>query len=133
MIDIENIIFDECSARVLEKFPNAEIGSIDINSYAKSPTVLIFEADNAAYDKTADSSSNENHAVLMYQVSVTSNKNTGKKAECKAILKIIDKYFTSKGFTRIGKDPPTITDEVWCRMVTRYRAVVSQDNIIYRR
>lgn len=133
MIDVENIIFDECSAKVLESFPEAEISGVDINSMAKSPAVLIAEADNTSYERTADSGSLENHALLMYQVSVTSNKVAGKKAECKAILNIIDNYFTGKGFVRIGKEPATIKDGVWYRIVARYQALVSKDNIIYRR
>lgn len=133
MIDVENIIFDECSAKVLESFPEAEISGVDINSMAKSPAVLIAEADNTSYERTADSGSLENHALLMYQVSVTSNKVAGKKAECKAILNIIDNYFTSKGFVRIGKEPATIKDGVWYRIVARYQALVSKDHIIYRR
>ena len=133
MIDIENIIFDECAARIYEKYPTAEVSGVDINTSAESPSVVIVEADNTSYEQTADSGSNENHALVMYQVSVTSNNAAGKKAECKDILNIIDNYFANKGFMRIGKEPATIKDGTWFRLVARYRAVISKDNVIYRR
>ena len=75
----------------------------------------------------------ENHAGLMYEVNVYSNK-TGKKSECKSIFKMIDEEFASMGFTRILKEPiPNIEDATIYRMVGRYTAVVSTDKVIYRR
>ena len=63
-----------------------------------------------------------------------SNKQSGKKAECKAIIALIDKRMEALGFTRTLLNPvPNEEDATVYRMVARYRAIVSKNKVIYRR
>ena len=106
--------------------------------YVKSPPSFpcasLVEVDNQIYRNTRTTECIENHAQVMYEVNVYSNKQTGKKAECKAILALIDGEMQKLGFTRTMAEPiPNEEDATVYRMVARYRAIVSKENVIYRR
>ena len=65
---------------------------------------------------------------------ITYYKKTGKKAECKQIAKIIDEQFLRLGFDRTMLEPiDNFNDTTIYRMVGRYVAVVSKEEVIYRR
>lgn len=134
MIDIENELFDRIATRLRSGFDPISVYGEFVKSPASFPVVMIEEKANSSYQRTQDSGNLENHALLMYEVNVYSNKKVGKKSECKAIFKVIDDEFASMGFTRILKEPiPNIEDATIYRMVGRYTAVVSTDKVIYRR
>ena len=134
MIDIESSIFDIVSKAVRAEYP----GIYMIGEYVKSPSsfpcVSLVEMDNTVHTSTQTSSKVENHASLMYEVNVYSNKTKGKKSECKAIIALIDNEMSALGFSRMMLQPiPNMDDATIYRMVGRYRAVVSEDKTIYRR
>lgn len=134
MIDIENEVFDRVATRVREQFPNIFMTGEYVNSPASFPAVSLVEMDNATRIETIDSGSNENHANVMYEVNVYSNKTTGKKTECKQIIALIDLEMAAMGFVRSTLTPvPNEYDSTIYRMVGRYRAAVSSDHTIYRR
>lgn len=133
MIDIENEIFTAISKAVLSKFPKAKMSPETILSPSVFPCVCAEEADNYSVTSTQDSGSNENHANIMYEVNIYSNKVSGKKAECRAILKIVDEVFANFGFTRTGLNPVPMNDATKYRLFARYKAVVSKNKTIYRR
>ena len=98
------------------------------------PAVSLVEMDNTQHTSTQTSSEMENHADVMYEVNVYSNKKVGKKSECKKIIALIDKEMTAMGFTRTMLQPiPNMDDATIYRMVARYKAIVSKENVIYRR
>ena len=89
---------------------------------------------NTAYDRTQTSGSVENHASLMYEVNVYSNKQSGKKSECKAIATLIDNELATLGFSRTMLQPiPNMDDATIYRMTGRYTAVISKEKTLYRR
>lgn len=134
MIDIENIVFDDVSTKVREKFPECSLAGEYVKSPSSFPFASIIEQENSAYMQTETSGSVENHASVMYEVNVYSNKKKGKKSECKAIIALIDEIMLGMGFTRVSLTPiPNMDDATIYRMVGRYRAIVSKDKIIYRR
>ncbi len=134
MIDIENEVYNRIAEQLKNEFNSISIYGEFVKSPASFPAVMIEEKANSSYQRTQDSGNLENHASLMYEVNVYSNKKVGKKSECKAIFKVIDDEFASMGFTRILKEPiPNIEDATIYRMVGRYTAVVSTDKVIYRR
>ena len=134
MIDIENAVFNQVATKVREIYPNIFITGEYVNSPSSFPAVSLVEADNGTRIETIDSGSNENHANVMYEVNVYSNKTTGKKSECREILALIDEEMLSMGFSRSTLTPvPNEYDSTIYRMVARYRAVVSLNNTIYRR
>jgi hypothetical protein len=134
MIDIENQVFDRVAKRVCEQFPNIFMVGEYVKSPSSFPAVSLMEMDNSIRESTVDSGSNENHANVMYEVNVYSNKTTGKKSECKNIVALIDAEMTAMGFVRSTLTPvPNEYDSTIYRMVGRYRAAVSRDHKIYRR
>lgn len=133
MINIENDIFTRVAAALRADFPAINVYGEEVRSPSSFPCVSIVEADNYTVARTQDSGSNERHASLMYEVNVYSNKTSGKKAECRAIAAVIDDILLGLGFTRTMKNPVSMDDATIYRMVTRYTAVVSIDQTIYRR
>ncbi len=134
MIDIENEVFDRIANRVREQFPNIFMVGEYVMSPPSFPAASLMEMDNSALESTVDSGSNENHVNVMYEVNVYSNKTSGKKSECKAIIALIDHEMTAMGFVRSTLTPvPNEYDSTIYRMVGRYRAAVSSDYKIYRR
>lgn len=134
MIDIENIVFDTVAEKIRDVFPDIFMTGEYVSSPPEFPAVSLVEADNSTRIETSDSGSNENHANVMYEVNVYSNKTAGKKSECKSIMALIDKEMLALGFTRATMTPvPNMNDSTIYRMVARYRAAVSTNNTIYRR
>ena len=134
MIDIESLVFDRVAKRVREQFPDIFITGEYVSSPPSFPAASGMEMDNSIREDTIDSGSNENHANVMYEWNTYSNKTTGKKSECKAIMTLIDTEMTAIGFVRVTLTPvPNEYDSTIYRMVGRYRAVVSTDYEIYRR
>lgn len=134
MIDIENIVFNTVATKVREVFPDIFIAGEYVMSPPSFPAVSLVEMDNSTRIDTIDSGSNENHANVMYEVNVYSNKTAGKKTECKAIIHLIDEELLRMGFSRGYLRPvPNEYDSTIYRMVGRYYATVSSDLKIYRR
>lgn len=133
MIDIENQVFTRIANRLRTEFGRSFYvsGELSLNP-ATFPCVYIEEADNSALTSSRDTSSNENHVVLMYEVNVYSNKTSGKKTEAKAIMKVIDEEFDSLGFTRQTMMPFAF-DNTKYRLASRYTAIADKKERIFRR
>ena len=134
MINIETEIFSSVSKKVRAEYPDIFMTGEYVKSPSSFPAVSLVEMDNSVYAYTQTSTELENHASLMYELDVYSNKTKGKKSECKAIAALIDKEMAEFGFTRIMLQPiPNMDDATIYRIKGRYKAVVSKDNVIYRR
>ncbi len=134
MINVENEIFDIVATAVRNAYPGIYMIGEYVKSPSKFPCVSLVEIDNSAYVRTQTDSNVENHAELMYELNVYSNKKSGKKSECKAIASLIDNEMAALGFSRSMLQPiPNMDDATIYRVTGRYRAVVSKDKIIYRR
>lgn len=134
MIDIESEIFDMISKKLREDNRKIFVTGENVKSPSSFPCTSIVEVDNQVYRNTRTTSSIENHAQLLYEVNVYSNKTNGKKSEAKKILSLVDSEFSKLGFTRVMTSPiPNERDSTIYRIVARYRAIVSRDKTIYRR
>lgn len=134
MINVENEIFDIVSKAVREKYPSVFISGEYVRTPSKFPFVSLIEMSNTTYDRTQTSGNLENHASLMYEVNIYSNKTSGKKSECKAIATLIDNELATLGFSRTMLQPiPNMDDATIYRMTGRYTAVISKDKKLYRR
>lgn len=133
MIDIENAVFTKVKNALVKKFPSIAVESVTTYSPSKFPFVCIEEADNYSYLPTRDTSSNENHATVVFEVNAYSNKATTKKSECKAIIAAVDEIMIGLGFTRNTKTPINLDEATKYRIFARYTAVVSKNKTIYRR
>lgn len=133
IVDIENEVFSIVAAVLRDKYDGILVLGETVLAPAEFPCVSIEEADNYANRNTQDTGSNENHANLMYEVNVYTNRASGKKSECKAIFNTVDEIFSSIGFTRIMKKPVSMDDSTKYRMIGRYTAVASKEKVVYRR
>jgi hypothetical protein len=134
MIDYENEIFSTVAESVRKAYPSVFISGEYVRTPPKFPFVSLVEMSNTAYDRTQTGGSLENHASLMYEVNVYSNKTSGKKSECKKIATLIDNELATLGFSRTMLQPiPNMDDATIYRMTGRYTAVISKDAKLYRR
>lgn len=134
MIDLETEIFNEVSAKVREKYPSIFMAGEYVKSPSVFPCISLVEVDNATFKNTQTTDSQENHAAVMYELNVYSNKVKGKKAECKEIAAFIDELLMGLNFTRTMLEPvPNEDSATIYRMLGRYRAVISKNKTIYRR
>lgn len=133
MIDIENEIFSEVSAFVEAGYPGVFFTSEYVKAPSSFPAASLVEVDNSVLERTRASSKTENHASVLYEANVYSNKMFGKKAECRSVMALIDERMAQLGFTRTMMNAvPDLYDATIYRMVARYRAVISSDHIIFR-
>ena len=134
MINIESEIFSSVAEKVRAEYPNIFMTGEYVKSPSSFPAVSLVEMDNSVYTSTQTSTDIENHASLMYELDVYSNKTKGKKSECKAIASLIDNEMARLGFSRTMLQPiPNMDDATIYRIKGRYKAVVSKENVIYRR
>lgn len=134
MIDIENQVFAKVAARLRSAAKGVYVTGEYVKMPPSFPAVSLIEMDNAPLARSQTSASVENHATLMYELNVYSNKASGKKTECKKLANLVDEEMAAMGFTRTMLNPmPNMDDATIYRITGRYRAVVSKDETIYRR
>ena len=134
MIDIESQVFDRIATRLRETFDGIYVTGEYVKTPSSFPAVSLVEMDNTPLTRTQTSDSVENHAVLMYELNVYSNKVVGKKTESRTIAGVVDDEMAAMGFTRIMLNPiPNMDDATIYRITGRYRAVVSKDHTITKR
>lgn len=134
MIDIESQVFGRVAAKLRETFKGIYVTGEYVKTPPSFPAVSLTEMDNIPLVRTQTTDSVENHAVLMYELNVYSNKTAGKKTESRMIAGVVDEEMAAMGFTRIMLNPiPNMDDATIYRITGRYRAVVSKDHTITRR
>ena len=134
MIDIENELFTKVATALRAQFSGIFVTGEYVKAPSSFPCVMFVEMDNTPYRRTQTQADMENHATVMYEVNVYSNKTKGKKTECKAIIKVIDDMMLSLGFDRPFLNPiSNLEDATIYRMTARYIAIVSKDKVVYRR
>lgn len=134
MINIENQVFSLIATSIRVDYPGIFVKSEYVKVPAKFPCVTIVEMDNTTSVRYQSSALMETHADITYEINIYSNKSSGKKTECRTIANSIDTYFQKIGFTRTMMNPvQNLEDSTVYRIISRYRAVVSNNNIIYRR
>lgn len=137
MIDVESLVFSTVATALRAAFPGPPVIFVAGEAVAAPPTfpaATLVEMDNSIYMRTMGLSRAENHVSIMYQAECYSNLSSGKKAQCKAIMAVIDTEMQKLGFVRIGSGPMALpnADATKYRMVARYRAVISKTGSIYK-
>lgn len=134
MIDIEEEVFGIVATKVREQYPKIFMVGEYVKAPPSFPCASLVQMDNHHDVSTQTTDCMENHADVMFELNVYSNKNKGKKAECKAIAVLIDSELARLGFTRTMLNPiPNMDSATIYRMIGRYTAKVSKENVIYRR
>ena len=131
MIDIENMLFTTVKKALPE---TVKTGTMYTQSQSKFPYVTLIVMDNSVYEPFINSARIENAADIMVEVNVYSNKTSGKKEECKKIMKTVDETLSGLNLVRSFCQPtPNLEDATVFRMTARYRAIVDTNSNIYRR
>lgn len=134
MIDIETEVYDAVAGKLKEQFPNIYTTGEYVKAPPRFPCVSLIMMSNAALARTQTSSCMENHAQVMFEANIYSNRANTKKTECKEIAGALDEAMLGLGFTRTMLTPiPNMDDATIYRITGRYQAVASKDNVIYRR
>lgn len=126
MICAENMVYTAIYDAVIAYDPTADVDSVYVEVPAAFPHVSCVEVDNATYKLTSDLDRRENHARVLYQIDIYSNKLKTAKSECKAILAVVDETMLGLGFTRISASQLPNVDRSLYRMTARYEAVVGE-------
>lgn len=121
MIDIENIIINT----LVTALPNVNVVGSLIESPESFPCVAVEQIDSYVYN-TQDSSSNENHDKIAFQIEIYSNKQDTAKSECKAIAKTVDDTMLGMKFNRTFLNRVKNADSKIYRLVGRYEGVVAK-------
>lgn len=131
MIDIENMLF----TKVKNDLPTTvKTGTMYASVQSEFPYVTLMVMDNSVYEPFIDSARIENAVEIMVEVNVYSNKTSGKKEECKKLIKTIDDTLSGLNLVRIFCQPtPNLEDATVFRITARYRAIVDKNLNIYRR
>ena len=132
MIDIENQVYTTVITALEEQYPGVMCSSEYVQQPPELPHVSLWESNNTEYQQTFDGK--ERHSRIVYEVNVYSNKEYGRKTECRNILKIVDAEMSKLGFSRINMQSiPNVLDVTVYRMWALYEALVDENNVIYRR
>lgn len=131
MIDVESKVFQKCADAFRAAYPNGYIAGEYVPQPPKFPAVSLVEMDNSVDNRAIDNGDIENAVNVMYHVDVYSNLNTGKKAQTKAIIALLDKVLSDYRFVRTFCNPvQNFNDATIYRMTARYtRRITDQDEI----
>lgn len=122
MIDYESVVFQACADAFRAAYPNGFISPEYVPQPPKFPAASVVEMDNNVDERAMDNGSIENAVNVMYQVDVYSNKNTGKKAQTKEVIALIDGVMAQHRFIRTFCNPvQNYNDPAIFRMTARYR------------
>jgi hypothetical protein len=96
--------------------------------------VTLDETQNVMVDRLEDSTNEEKFAGVTYRLQVFSNKQSGKKAEARAIFATADAEMRRMGFRRVTyTTTPEIYDSTIYSISATYEAVVSTAGYVYKR
>ena len=126
MIDIENKVINDVFAAVRTAYSGASCYGEYVSVPAAFPCVTLYEADNSTYKRSQDDNLQEHHAHVMYECNVYSDKQSGKKAEARAIAKLVDTTMQGMKFTRTYYSPMPNLDRTIFRITMRWEAVVGE-------
>ena len=113
MIDIETQVFNKIATRIRAEYDPVTVYGEYVRAPSVFPSVMVTESDNYPLERTQTSDNVENHVVLVYEINVYSNKQAGKKTQCKDIFKLVDEEMSKMGFTRTSLNPiPNLDKEI---------------------
>lgn len=132
MTDIENIIINRIDNVLRDGGYENVLGSSYQDLPASFPWVFFEQSDTYEDSQYHKSSRENNYETVVFEADIYSNKKVSPKAECKAILQIIDAEMASLGFERTMAQAMRPTSDMYtARLFARYRATVDSNKYIY--
>ncbi len=134
MIDHMNEIFTTVATAVRAAHPGTTVTGEYIRNPSAFPAVTLDETQNVMVDRLEDSSNEERFAGVTYRLQVFSNKQSGKKAEARAIYATADAEMRRMGFRRVTyTTTPEIYDSTIYSITATYEGVLSTQGYVYKR
>ena len=134
MNDFENEIFTTVATDVRREHPGTVVKGEYVRSPAEFPMVAINEFENIMVDELMDSTHEEKYSAIGYRLQVFSNKQSGKKAEARAIFATADRVMRDLGFRRITyTTTPEIYESTIYSITATYEAIAGADGVMYKR
>ncbi len=134
MIDFNNSVFTTVATAVRNNYIGTSVTGEYTRHPSKFPAVTLDETSNVMVDSLEDSSNEERFAGVVYRLQVFSNKESGKKAEARAIFATADAEMRRMGFRRVAYTTiPGIYESTIYSITATYEAVVSAAGYVYKR
>lgn len=134
MIDVNNEVFTNVATAVRDNHIATTVTGEYTRKPSKFPAVTLDETSNVMVDRLEDSSNEERFAGVTYRLQVFSNKESGKKAEARAIFATADAEMRRMGFRRVAyTTTPEIYESTVYNITATYEAVVSAAGYVYKR
>lgn len=136
MVDQEVVVYNTVALALIGEFGAGNIHIMnDITTESTVyPRVFFAQITNSMAERYQMNVREEAFADVMFEAQAYSNKKTGKQAEVRKIIGIIDDTLRGMGFIRIQNQALTnLPDPTIARRVARWEATISADGTIYRR
>ena len=122
MIEIEAKVYSPIATALQLQYSGIYTTSEPSPTPSKPLVASIVQMDSYVNPRDMDNTLKETFATVMFQVDVYSNKQTGKKSQCKEVMGVIDDMFRNMNFTRESLIPVPMEDSGYYRLTARYRA-----------
>lgn len=133
MIDKENEVFTRVRERILEAFPDASVDSSYQPVPSGFPHVSIYQSDAFVPSDKVDSSVLSKYLSMTFMVQVYSNKEKGRKQECKKLMSIIVDTMEWMNFRMIVLTPvPNLNDSSIYRLSAQFEGMADADGFYGR-
>lgn len=135
MYDIETPLYQLVYDTVMEVTDgHAEVASTYTKVPERFPMVYFTMVDCYTNNGMRTADHIDMWQTATFDLSVYSNSESGKKAECKRIGNAIDEAFMKKGISRMSWTiNPDINDATVYRLTARYRVMFDRDGVLYYR
>ena len=122
MIEIEAKVFSPIYSALKTQYADIYVTSEPAPVPSQPLAVSIVQMDSYSSIGKQDNTLVEKFATVMFQVDVYSNKQTGKKSQCKEVMAFIDEMMFKQNFMRLSLNPIPMEDSGYYRLTARYRA-----------
>lgn len=134
MIDRMNEVFTAVAKTVRKAHSGTTVSGEYVRTPSKFPAVTLDETQNVMIDRLEDSSNEERYSGVTYRLQVFSNKQSGKKAEARAIFATADAEMRRMGFRRVTyTTTPEIYNSTIYSITATYEGIVSASGYVYKR
>lgn len=134
MLDYLNEIFTAVAKAVRKAHTGTTVSGEYTRTPSKFPTVTLDETQNVTVGALEDSTREENYSGVTYRLQVFSNKQSGKKAEARAIFATADAEMRRMGFRRVTyTTTPEIYNSTIYSITATYEGVISAYGYVYKR
>ena len=134
MIDHLNEVFTTVASDLRAEHAGITVTGEYTRNPSKFPAATIDEIENVMVSELEDSSDEEKFSGLTYRVQTFSNKQSGKKAEARAIFKTADASMRRMGFRRITyTTTPEIYESTIYSVTATYEAIADTHGVLYKR